>query len=71
MLVANGQIMKWLAFDCPCKEGHRVLLNLNPSILPNWTVKASEPLTVSPSIDELRGDKRCHYFIRYGHIDWT
>ncbi|MYS04971.1 hypothetical protein GTW71_00545 [Streptomyces sp. SID6041] len=71
MLVANGRIMKWLAFDCPCREDHQVLLNLNPSIHPNWTVKASKPLTVTPSIDEQRGGKRCHYFIRDGCIEWT
>lgn len=69
--MANGQTTKWLAFDCPCKEGHRVLLNLNPNVRPSWSVRARKPLTVSPSIDELRGGKRCHYFIRGGHIDWA
>ncbi|MEU4298937.1 DUF6527 family protein [Kitasatospora aureofaciens] len=42
-----------------------------PERPPNWTVKSSKPLTVSPSIDELRGSERCHYFIRDGHIVWT
>ncbi|MFF3018201.1 DUF6527 family protein [Streptomyces sp. NPDC057939] len=68
--MANGRITKWIAFDCPCTERHRVILNLNTKIRPSWTVGSSTPLTISPSIDELRGDKRCHYLIKDGHIDW-
>jgi hypothetical protein len=57
--------------DCPCDEGHRVMLNLNTRRNPSWLLKQVKPITLLPSIDQERGDKRCHYFITRGRIQWV
>lgn len=62
---------KWLAFDCPCKEPHRVMLNADARRRPHWVIKESQRLTLSPSVDERRTNKRCHYWIRRGRIRWV
>ncbi|QKW23983.1 hypothetical protein HUT16_37265 [Kitasatospora sp. NA04385] len=62
---------KWLAFDCPCKDRHRVLLNLNPNRQPAWTIHTQAPLTITPSIDETRASGRCHYFLQNGQVVWV
>jgi hypothetical protein len=62
---------KWLVFDCPCAERHRVMLNLDPSRTPHWTIGTAEPLTVFPSVDAPNEAGRCHYFIRRGRIEWV
>lgn len=70
-LVGRPNEPSWLAFDCPCNEGHRVMLNVNPHRRPNWLLKRLKPITLLPSIDQKRGDKRCHYFITRGRIQWV
>ncbi|MGI4791101.1 MAG: DUF6527 family protein [Janthinobacterium lividum] len=62
---------KWIAFDCPCHSGHRIMLNTDKSRLPYWKVSTSGALTIAPSIDYSNGEKRCHYFIRKGHVQWV
>ena len=61
---------KWIAFDCPCGQGHRVMLNLDRRRLPVWSLDNQRPLTLSPSIDD-HGIGRCHFFIRQGKIKWV
>jgi Family of unknown function (DUF6527) len=71
ILVVSGETRKWLAFDCPCGTGHRVMLNLDRARWPRWTVFADRPLTVSPSVDMETADRRCHYILYYGHVNWV
>lgn len=61
----------WIAFDCPCVDRHRVILNLDTRRRPVWKLSGTRPLSLSPSIDELRGRIRCHYFIRKGRVWWA
>jgi hypothetical protein len=61
----------WVAFDCPCPERHRVMLNLDSRRRPVWTLGRKSRLTISPSVDEFRGSTRCHYFIRDGRTKWV
>lgn len=70
-LVVSDGMPKWLAFDCPCGTGHRVMLNLDRSRWPRWTVFAEAPLTISPSIDIERRERRCHYIVYHGHVNWV
>jgi len=70
-LVGKLSEPSWIAFDCPCNEGHRVMLNLNARRSPNWKLKRMKPITLLPSIDQKRGDERCHYFITRGRIQWA
>lgn len=70
VLVGPADREKWIAFDCPCRQGHRVMLNLDRSRLPVWVVASRRPLTVSPSIDDYTKG-RCHFVLRQGKIKWV
>lgn len=61
----------WIAFDCPCHTGHRIMLNLDPARRPLWRVVRLKPLTLSPSVDALRRERRCHFFLRSGAVFWV
>jgi hypothetical protein len=69
-LVGTACEPKWLVFDCPCRQQHRIMLNLEASRRPCWRFSIRNGLTVSPSVD-YRGDGyRCHYFVKRGRIIW-
>ena len=72
-LVGTSGTYKWIAFDCPCRTGHRILLNVDPSRKPFWQIDDSSPrrLTISPSVDYSDADRHCHYFVRRGKIQWA
>ena len=74
-LPRNGAVLvgvrarpKWIAFDCPCRSGHRIMLNADRTRLPHWVIKADGSLTISPSIDYTHPLRRCHYFIQKGRV---
>ena len=69
-IVGVDKFPKWLVFDCPCRRGHRIMLNLDSRRRPTWRVVKRRPLTTTPSIDDLSLD-RCHFFIRNGKIQWV
>lgn len=72
-VVLVGQVTKpkWLAFDCPCRTGHRILLNADRSRHPYWLVTPDGKLSIRPSVDYHDAKRRCHYFIRNGRIEWA
>jgi hypothetical protein len=70
VLVGPPEEPKWIAFDCPCGQGHRVMLNLDRRRLPAWSLVSQRALTLSPSIDDY-AIGRCHFFIRQGKIKWV
>lgn len=71
VIVVTGSYKKWIAFDCPCRKGHRIMLSLQREHDPHWTIKSNDKLTISPSIDYRVPGQRCHYFVRNGIIEWT
>lgn len=71
VLVQSGGTPKWLAFDCACGTGHRILLNLDPGRWPYWHFRHPELLSVSPSVDFDAPGKRCHYIVRRGRVVWV
>jgi hypothetical protein len=71
VLVGSVGRPTWIAFDCPCSERHRVMLNADRSRWPRWTIKKNRHLTLAPSIDETRGSTRCHYLIQRGRVRWV
>jgi hypothetical protein len=71
VLVGPAGGPKWIAFDCPCHDDHRVMLNLDVRRRPTWRMTSATPLTIQPSIDALRGAKRCHYFVTKGRVRWV
>ena len=72
-LVAAEARRKWLVFDCPCGSGHRILLNLDRSRRPFWTLRVAKNrrFTLHPSVDFRDGRRVCHYFLRYGRVAWA
>lgn len=71
VVVGSTQYPKWIAFDCPCKTGHRIMLSLDRRNKPSWTAPESKPLTLKPSVDSHLKGKRCHYFISHGKVEWV
>lgn len=71
VLVGDPTRPSWIAFDCPCTDRHRVLLNLDAHRWPHWTVTDHTALTLHPSVDELRPGARCHYLLRHGQVTWV
>ena len=63
--------LKWIVFDCPCRRGHRIMLNADSARHPYWTLKSGGTITISPSIDYVGGNRRCHYFVHDGRIEWV
>ena len=70
ILVGTTRYPKWLAFDCPCRTGHRILLNLHKTRRPYWRVTSTDRLTVRPSVDVRNWDRRCHFIFEHGHAVW-
>jgi hypothetical protein len=70
-LVGDDTYPKWLAFDCPCRRGHRVMLNLDRSRKPYWIAKSIRPLTLQPSVNDFTIDTKCHYVVRDGRVKWA
>ena len=73
VLVGTSQAPKWIAFDCPCRSGHRVMLNTDLKRHPAWRVSTSPrgSLSILPSVDFRDRGRRCHYFVRTGRIIWA
>lgn len=71
VIVGSQDSATWIAFDCPCKRKHRVMLNLDPRRRPTWRLASASPLTLFPSVDDHSAGVRCHYFVREGKINWV
>ena len=71
VLVGSSEYPKWLAFDCPCKTGHRIMVSLDRAHSPHWTLHDPKKLTIWPSIDYISPERRCHYVVRGGKIIWV
>ena len=72
-LVGTPSRHKWLVFDCPCGGGHRILLNLDASRLPVWTLQLSKTkvLSLCPSVNYHDQHRTCHYILSNGRIKWV
>ena len=71
VLVGPPASPKWIVFNCPCRSGHRIMLNTDKARLPNWSATVQGRLTISPSIDFNPPTRRCHYFIQNGRVKWV
>jgi len=47
------------------------MVNLDKARSPKWELIHRSPLTLFPSIDDAAGDRRCHFFMRKGKIQWA
>jgi len=80
VVVGSVQRPKWIAFDCPCQRGHRIMLAAQPiegaedpfkAARPKWVLEAERPATLWPSVDAWHGQHRCHYIIQEGVVRWV
>lgn len=71
ILVGTAGIPTWAVLDCPCRKGHRLMVNLDKSRLPVWTIDSMKPLTIRPSIDDITSERQCHFVVRQGRIRWA
>lgn len=71
VLVETAGKPAWLAFDCPCNNGERILLNVSPRRYPSWTVLTQDPLRLRPSIHIRQPKHRCHFWIWNGKVRWA
>ena len=71
VLVGAREATTWLAFDCPCPTGHRLMMNLDSSRRPFWTVNCLKPLSISPSVYNITPSRSCHFFVRGGKVKWV
>ena len=77
-LPANGVVIvgtrsrpKWIAFDCPCRRGHRILLNADRARAPSWRISVRGRVSITPSVDADFEGMRCHYFVAKGKTMWV
>lgn len=70
VLVGSPTNHKWLVFDCPCRGGHRVMLNTDTGHRPSWRLTSDYPMTLVPSVDERSEAGHCHYVVREGRVRW-
>jgi len=71
VLVGPSARPKWIVFDCPCRGGHRIMLNTDRVRSPHWSTTVKGSLNILPSIDYDHPMRRCHYFIRKGRVRWV
>ena len=71
VLVGAPESPAWAVFDCPCGTGHRLMVNLDRTRHPYWTIELRRPLSIRPSIDDTTPERRCHFIVRDGRIRWA
>lgn len=73
VMVSSGGVDKWVAFDCPCRYRHRIMLNIDGARRPRWRVstESGRILTIMPSVDYSEAHRRCHYVLRHGRVEWS
>jgi len=71
LVVGDKKLKKWVCLNCPDNCGEIILLSLNKSRRPSWSIsidRIGRP-SLSPSIRKLDGCKS-HFWLRDGFVDW-
>jgi hypothetical protein len=71
VLVGNPGNETWAVFDCPCRKGHRLMLNLHKERHPLWRIACYKPLSIWPSIHATTRGRECHFFLKSGRVIWV
>ena len=62
---------QWAVFDCPCRTGHRLSVNLRATDYPHWTLKRERDfVTLSPSL-WYRDQCHSHFWIKQNRVKWV
>lgn len=70
VLVGAPRSATWAVLDCPCRAGHRLMVNLDRTRHPFWRIESGKPLSIRPSIDNITPERRCHFIVRGGKTSW-
>lgn len=70
-VVDGGRGPSWIAFDCPCRRRHRLLISLSEHIRPCWRLTGRRRPSLHPSIDVVEDGVRCHFWLTDGTIKWA
>ena len=70
-LADGGSGPSWIAFDCPCRRHHRLLISLSDHIQPRWRLSGGPRPSLHPSVDVVEDGRRCHFWLRNGKIEWA
>jgi hypothetical protein len=71
VIVGDKNYQKWACFRCPSSCGELILLSLNKSQHPSWSITGdwlNRP-TLHPSVRQLN-DCQCHFWIKNGVTHW-
>lgn len=71
VFVGTRKHPKWLVFDCPCRNRHRIMVSLEVAHSPHWRLTGGKKLTLWPSVDYRTPTLQCHYFIKQGKVIWV
>jgi hypothetical protein len=71
-VVGEKRFVKWAYLKCPCGCNESIMLSLNKTNYPSWSVKQDKlgRATISPSINKLDGCKS-HFLIKKGKLIWA
>jgi hypothetical protein len=71
-VAGSASIPSWIAFDCPCPNDHRLMLNLSHARRPYWQVSnLDKGVSLNPSVDAWTDGRRCHFWLKNGKIKWV
>jgi hypothetical protein len=71
-IVGDPNRPKWLALECPCGEGHRLVINLGSNGAARCRVDDRDGgPDVHPSIDYQGAERRCHFWLSAGRVHWV
>lgn len=69
VVARDSGVPSWAVFDCPCRTGHRLVINLSHHRQPHWTLSGpSNKPSLAPSVNALTNGRRCHFWVRHGKI---
>lgn len=71
-VVSRAGIPRRALFECPCRCGLRIDLNLSEERSPAWAASViNEKATLSPSVWVPKEQCGSHFFVRNNRIDWV
>jgi Family of unknown function (DUF6527) len=71
VIVESGADPSWVAFDCPCRRKHRLLIRLEAGDRPSWRLTGLRAPSLAPSIDSHDRGRRCHFWLVNGRVLWV
>jgi Family of unknown function (DUF6527) len=61
----------WVAFDCPCRRRHRLLIRLAAGERLHWHLTQEQAPSLDPSVDSHEDGRRCHFWLTNGKVRWV